>query len=146
MRDGKCQPFQTAGILFEVFFAPDEMASKFLEVWAKYLKYQRVDPPENDSHPYAFTNQSGQPETISNFRGIYKRAVTAIGLNVGRYNGTTLHGHRHSYGYRLASLGLDQLLIQKALHHKNPFSCLSYLHFTSEDLRQRIQAASKRLL
>ena len=102
---------------FSVFFAPDDMTHKFLEAWINYLKYQRVDSPKSQPHPFAFTNRNGEPETIANFRRMHRKAVAAIGLEPHRYNGTSEHGHRHSYGYRLADMGFDERFIQKAMHH-----------------------------
>lgn len=127
---------------FEVFFTPDEMREQFLDTWVNYLKYQRIDPPSDNPHPFAFTNQLGAPETIKNFRRLHEKAISVIGLNRGRYNGTTEHCHRHAYGYRLAEMGLDQIAIQKAMHHRNPNSCLTYIQHTSEDIRNKIRSTS----
>ena len=124
---------------FEVFFAPTEKASEFLLVWANYLKHQRVDPPDNFMHPYAFTNSKGHPETIKNFQRLHADAVRRIGLQPEKYLGTTEHGHRHSYGYRLAEHDFSQREIQKAMHHKNPDSCLVYIQPTNKELRNKMK-------
>lgn len=124
---------------FEVIFNPAEKATEFLIVWANYLKYQRVEPPENNIHPFAFTNSTGAPETIKNFQRLHKRAVEKIGLVPKKEYGTTEHGHRHAYGYRCKKLGLTQVEIQKAMHHKSPLSCLVYISPTSEDLREEMR-------
>jgi site-specific recombinase XerD len=124
---------------FEVMFNPAEKAVEFLNVWAKYLKYQRVEPPISEPHPFAFTNSKGRPETIKNFQRIHKRAVEKIGLRSKKEIGTTEHGHRHAYGYRCRKSGLTQVEIQKAMHHKSPMSCLVYISPTSEDLREAMR-------
>ncbi len=127
---------------FEVFFAPDEARRWFLQAWINYLKYQRIDPPKDQIHPYAFTTKYGTPETIKNFRRLHAEGVKRIGLDLGKYNGTTEHGHRHSYGYRLAGMSFDECFIQKAMHHQNPHSCLAYVQHTNTDIRDGIRAAS----
>lgn len=126
---------------FEVVFCPTYKAKEFLEVWANYLKFQRVEP--KNQHPFAFTNNSGEPETVKNFQRRHKRAVERIGLEFNKAHGTTEHGHRHSYGYRARSLGLTQIEIQKAMHHKSPNSCLIYIKPTNEDIRIEMKEAEK---
>ncbi|NNG81336.1 gamma-mobile-trio recombinase GmtY [Acinetobacter sp. ANC 5378] len=119
---------------FDVVFNPPEKARDFLAIWAKYLKYQRVEPPPNNPHPYAFTNSLGLPETIKNFQRLHRNAVEHIGLEVRKSLGTTEHGHRHAYGFRARKAGLDQIAIQKIMHHKNPNSCLVYIKPTTDEV------------
>lgn len=120
---------------FEVIFNPAEKAEEFLKVWINYLKYQRVEPPEGDPHPFAFTNSRGAPETLKNFQRKHKLAIEKIGLECRKELGTTEHGHRHAYGYRCRKAGLSQIEIQRAMHHKSPMSCLVYTCPTSEEIR-----------
>tara|TARA_R110001583_G_scaffold26533_16_gene95564 strand:+ start:178 stop:1512 length:1335 start_codon:yes stop_codon:yes gene_type:complete len=127
---------------FEVIFAPASSAELFLQTWINYLRYQRVDPPINYQHPFAFTNSKGHPETIKNFRRMHDNAVQKIGLNTGKDEGGICHAHRHSYGFRLNYLGFSQVEIQKAMHHKSPNSCLVYIQPTSDDIRQKMRAIS----
>ena len=101
-----------------------------------YLKFQRVEPTRFEKHPFAFTNSTGAPETIKNFQRLHKRAVEKIGLTVKKELGTTEHGHRHAYGFRARKAGLDQVAIQKAMHHKSPLSCLVYIKPTLEEVEQ----------
>ncbi|BDZ75036.1 integrase [Methylophaga marina] len=126
---------------FEVIFNPTQKAKEFLSVWVKYLKYQRVEP--DNVHPFAFTNDHGEPETIKNFQRRHKRAVERIGLECKKEFGTTEHGHRHAYGYRARKLGLSQVELQKAMHHKSPNSCLVYIKPTSEDIRTEMRQSEK---
>lgn len=124
---------------YEVVFSPPEKAKEFLATWVKYLKYQRVEPPTSMPHPFAFTNSYGHPETIKNFQRLHKNAVNRIGLECKKAHGTTEHGHRHAYGYRLRQYGLNQIEIQKAMHHKSPMSCLVYIKPTNEEVRDKMR-------
>jgi site-specific recombinase XerD len=124
---------------FEVIFSPGHKAKEFLVIWANYLKFQRVEPSPSNFHPFAFTNKEGKPESVKNFQRLHKRAVERIGLVCKKSQGTTEHGHRHAYGYRLRKFGLDQIEIQKAMHHKSPHSCLIYISPTNEDVRNKMR-------
>lgn len=126
---------------FEVIFNPTHKAIEFLQTWVKYLKFQRIEPV--NFHPFAFTNDSGEPDTIKNFQRRHKRAVERIGLECKKDYGTTEHGHRHAYGYRARNLGLSQVELQKAMHHKSPNSCLVYIKPTSDDIRAQLQKEEK---
>ncbi len=126
---------------FLVQFFPSSKAADFLFAWANYLKFQRVDPPEGFEHPYAFTNSKGHPETIKNYQRLHKAAVERLGLEHRKCFGTTEHGHRHSYGYRLAEHGLTQVQIQKSMHHKSPESCLVYIQPSDDELREIMKGA-----
>jgi len=124
---------------FEVIFSHSNIAKIFWNTWIKYLTYQRINPPSNFQHPFAFTNSKGKPETIKNFRRMHNNAVMRIGLNPCKDEGTSCHSHRHSYGYGLSELGFSQVEIQKAMHHKSPDSCLVYIQPTSEEIRNKIR-------
>lgn len=124
---------------FEVVFNPPHKAKEFLLVWVNYLKYQRVEPHRSRSHPFAFTNSKGEPETLKNFQRLHRKAVEKIGLVVKKEYGTTEHGHRHAYGFRARNAGLDQIAIQKAMHHKSPHSCLVYIKPTLEEVKSALK-------
>lgn len=124
---------------FEVVFNPPQKAAEFLLIWTNYLKFQRVEPTRFEKHPFAFTNSTGAPETIKNFQRLHKRAVEKIGLTVKKELGTTEHGHRHAYGFRARKAGLDQVAIQKAMHHKSPLSCLVYIKPTLEEVTEALR-------
>jgi len=123
---------------FEVIFSSKKASLAFREAYTNYLLHQRVDPPSSAPHPYAFTNQKGEPETIKNFQRLHKLAVERIGLTCLKNLGTTEHAHRHSYGYRLVGLGFTPVEIQKAMHHKNIASCLTYIQSSNRDLWDHI--------
>ena len=124
---------------FEVVFNPPRKAREFLAIWVNYLKFQRVEPKASEFHPFAFTNNEGKPETLKNFQRLHKNAVEKIGLVCKKEFGTTEHGHRHAYGYRLRKFGLEHLEIQKAMHHKSPMSCLVYIKPTIEEVREKLK-------
>lgn len=121
---------------FEVVFNPASKAKEFLDLWILYIKYQRVEPEGHESHPYAFTNNNGKPETEKNFQRRHKNTVEKIGLEAKKEHGTTPHGHRHAYGYRCRKSGLEPIEIQKVMHQKSPTSCLVYIKPTSEEIRE----------
>lgn len=127
---------------FEVQFFPPSKAQEFLLAFRNYLLYQRVEP-KGRAHPYAFTNSEGHPETITNFQRLHRAAVKRIGLEPAKYKGTTEHGHRHAYGYRLADAGFSEIEIQKAMHHKSPASCRVYTQPTNADLRTKMRQVEK---
>lgn len=128
---------------FQVLFFPPEKSTEFLLAWRNYLAYQRVDPPAGEMHPYAFTNSDGNPETIKNFQRLHQAAVRRIGLEPDKYSGTTEHGHRHAYGYRLSEHGLTRIEIQKAMHHRSPDSCLVYIQSTDEEIGRRMREVER---
>ncbi|MNM87883.1 Phage integrase family protein [compost metagenome] len=128
---------------FQVYFSPVAKAKEFLYTFESYLKYQRVAAPADSDHPYAFTNSNGEPETLKNFSRQHKNAVNRIGLEHEKYLGTTEHGHRHAYGFRLHAYGMTQIEIQKAMHHKHPDSCLVYMEQTNEEIRACLEHAEK---
>ena len=127
---------------FQVQFFPPEKASEFLLVWQNYLLHQRVEPSRFEGHPYAFTNSKGQPETLKNYQRMHADAVRRIGLEHSKALGTTEHGHRHAYGYRLADHDFSQVEIQKAMHHKSPDSCLVYIEPDDNELREIMRRVS----
>lgn len=124
---------------FEVVFSPPCKAKEFLSVWIQYLKHQRVEPPIGSRHPFAFTNTKGAPETIKNYQRYYRNAVEKIGLECSLSEGTSEHGNRHAYGFRLSEAGLNNFEIQKAMHHKSPLSCAVYTKPTQEEVREKLR-------
>lgn len=131
---------QKKGGFFKVEFRPESKAVEFNDLFQKYLKYQRVKPPKHADHPYAFTTTTGMPENIKNFQRLHKAAVLRIGLTPAKYEGTTEHGHRHAYGYRLHErYGYEPIEIQKLMHQKHKDSCLVYIQPSSKDLRKKMK-------
>lgn len=121
---------------FDVMFYPPSKAVGFTLLLQKYLAIKPVS-----ESPFLFVNSKGKPESKKNFNQKHNRAVQRIGLEPCKSLGTTPHAHRHSYGYRLGQGGFSQLEIQKAMHHKNPDSCLVYLKPTADEVRGQMRGA-----
>lgn len=128
---------------FQVVFSPVMMAKEFLYTFENYLLHQRVSAAAGSEHPYAFTNSKGEPETLKNFSRQHKNAVNRIGLEHVKHLGSTEHGHRHAYGFRLRAYGISQIEIQKAMHHRHVDSCLIYFDQTDDELRASLEHAEK---
>jgi len=135
-------PTTNKQMFFVVDFYPPSKSQEFLLAFQNYLLYQRVDA--KDRHPFAFTNSKSRPETIKNFQRLHRAAVERIGLRCYKYDGTTEHGHRHAYGYRLAENGFSQIEIQRSIHHAHPDSCLVYLQRTDQEVRERMRTVERR--
>ncbi|MBI6949759.1 gamma-mobile-trio recombinase GmtY [Pseudomonas koreensis] len=129
---------------FAVSFFPPEKAVEFLSVFTNYLKFQRVSPPEYENHPYAFTNCYGAPETAKNFSRLHKAAVERLELKHCKQLGTTEHGHRHAYGYRLSEYGFTPLEIKVAMHHRAISSQQVYTQKSDEDVRKYMRSSYER--
>ncbi|MDO8706710.1 MAG: gamma-mobile-trio recombinase GmtY [Sulfuricaulis sp.] len=89
----------------------------FLLVWRLYLR-QLIQIERQ--HPWAFVNlthERGAPMTKGMYAKAHARAVRRIGLVPKKSLGTTEHGHRHAYMYRLAEAKVDKVIIKRAAHH-----------------------------
>ncbi|GAA5645500.1 gamma-mobile-trio recombinase GmtY [Vibrio proteolyticus] len=135
LHSGWKNPLLTSkNLSFDILFFPPSKAIEFTKLLQIYLATQ-----PRGFHPFLFSNTQGLPETKKNFIQKYTRAISRIGMSVGKSEGTTPHAHRHAYGYRLREAGFDQLTIQKAMHHKSPESCLVYIAPSDNDVRQWMQ-------
>jgi integrase len=123
---------------FEVFFFPHEAGEAFARLWRDYHLKQRIKPKAGAEHPYAFTNNEGRCYSHLMFRKSHKLAVARVGLEYGKFHGTTPHGHRHSYGQRMAAAQAPPLVIKTAMHHKSIESSKTYTEPKSSDLRRRM--------
>ncbi len=123
---------------FEVLFYPHAAGLVFAELWRDYHLKQRVKPEAGKAHPYAFTNQDGQPYSHRMFRKSHKLAIERIGLFYEKMSGTTPHGHRHAYGQRLARDEANPLLIKNAMHHASLKSGMTYTESTTTQMRQEL--------
>ncbi|HEY0286295.1 MAG TPA: gamma-mobile-trio recombinase GmtY [Pseudomonas sp.] len=126
----------------EVAFFPLTAAKLFMESYLMYLKH-RVNPPLTASHPYAFTNTEGEPETVKNFNRQHIAAVERIGLQHAKRVGTSEHGHRHAYGYRLEEGEVAPTVIQKALHQKSRSSQEVYKEPNAKDMRDAFRKGER---
>lgn len=99
-----------------VHWFPTWWGEVFLGLYRRYIAQRPVL-----RHPYLFFSETkrhcGEPYTPASFKQEHARAVRRIGLIPGKNKGTTVHGHRHAYGSRLADARLPPEVIKSALHH-----------------------------
>jgi len=117
--------------------------------WDLYKRYIMEIGPKNLSNPYLFVSTHhksfGLPYTINAFRDSHQNAIKKIKLHYKKEFGTTPHAHRHAYGQNLQNSGLPKNIIQKALHHKSPFSQMVYTLPSVEKINQVLNEASNNI-
>ena len=116
-----------------------------MRLWRLYLR-QLSEIPR--THPWAFVNLThncGDPYTISHYARAHAKAVRRIGLIPRKADGTTEHGHRHAYMYRLALAKVDKLVIKRAAHHRSINSQTVYTEPELVLIRQAMDDVYKRL-
>lgn len=130
------------------WFKPD-YAEKFSEVWSKYMEQVADIPLHLRNHPYAFINIHREPKggiySLDKFITAHGRACERIGLQVEKQLGTTPHGHRHSYGRRLAKAGIEPSLIKKCMHHSTELSQETYTGQTTQEALLALDTAFQRM-
>lgn len=127
------------------WFLP-EYGEWFLQLWHRYLN--QVVRIERD-HPFAFINLRREPMgamyTLTQYNKAHAAACERIGLTVGKALGTTPHGHRHAYGRRLKSAGVDKPLIRRFMHHASEESQQVYTQATNREAIAALETAAQRL-
>lgn len=127
------------------WFLP-EYGEWFLQLWHRYL--EQVARVERD-HPFAFINLNREPlgamYTLTQYNKAHAAACERIGLSVGKALGTTPHGHRHAYGRRLRSAGVDKPDIRRFMHHASEESQEVYTQATTREALAALEAAAQRL-
>ena len=127
------------------WFSP-EYGEWFLQLWHRYL--EQVARIERD-HPFAFVNLSREPlgamYTLTQYNKAHAAACERIGLTVSKALGTTPHGHRHAYGQRLRSAGVDKPLIRRFMHHASEKSQEVYTQPTTREALAALEAAAQRM-
>lgn len=130
------------------WFIPD-YAELFMQIWEKYMEEVADIPLWLRRHPYAFMNIYREPKgsiySLDKFISSHGRACERIGLRVDRQLGTTPHGHRHSYGRRLAAAGVPSKLIKKCMHHSTEQSQEVYTTNTTQEALAALAAAFQRM-
>lgn len=133
----------------EPYWFKPEYAEQFAEVWGKYMEEVADIPLRLRTHPYAFMNIYREPKggiyALDKFITAHGRACERIGLQVEKRLGTTAHGHRHSYGRRLAEAGIEPSLIKKCMHHSSEQSQETYTGKTTQEALQTLEAAFQRM-
>lgn len=130
----------------QAYWFPADYGRLFLTLWRKYL---RQIIPLARPHPYAFVNLSGSHAggmyCLDTFQEAHKRAILRCGLAAEKEDGTTPHGHRHSYGRALRRAGVHPRMIQKALHHKALSSQAVYTAPTMDEVSDELNQALEKL-
>lgn len=133
----------------QAFWFQPHYAEQFLEVWNKYLEEVADIPPRLRRHPYAFMNIRRAPiggiYSLGKYTTAHGQACERIGLQVAKHLGTSLHGHRHSYGRRLEKAGVGPSLIKKCMHHSNEKSQGVYTTRTTNEVLEALEAAFLRM-
>lgn len=130
----------------QVHWFPEEYGRWFLSIWKRYV---RTIAGVDRQHPYAFINLQGpsigKPYSPQQFRRSFARAVRRIGLVPKKANGTTEHGCRHGYAWRLKKNGVSELFIQRLMHHGSPESQKVYTAPERKDIAAALKEAQQKL-
>lgn len=126
--------------LATVYWISDVAKKNFCELAMIYFRYrenliQHRLASGASNHPFFFVSNGvdqannidyrGAPYSYFAFEKSWNRAlkrlakILAVKLNPSKANGLTPHGARHFYGTMLKELGVDERVIQEALHHLN---------------------------
>ncbi len=127
------------------WFVP-EYGEWFLQLWHRYLEQvARIDR----NHPFAFINLIRQPVgamyTLTQYNKAHAAACERIGLTVGKALGTTPHGHRHAYGLRLRTAGVEKAHIRRFMHHSSEASQEVYTQPSTREALMALEAAAQRM-
>lgn len=130
----------------QVHWFPDILGQWFLTIWKRYL---RVLATVDRQHPYAFINLQGpvvgKPYTPKQFSRCFNRAVLRIGLTPKKKLGTTVHGCRHAYAQRLKDSGVDEVNIQRLMHHCSIESQKAYTAPERKEIARALKEAEQEL-
>ncbi|WP_442782881.1 gamma-mobile-trio recombinase GmtY [Collimonas fungivorans] len=128
------------------WFSKAKYGTLFLDIWKRYL--EQVATVERQ-HPYAWVNLSrgnaGGIYTISSYLKSLQGAVERIGLVYGKQFGTTSHGPRHAYGQRARRGGVNEIILQRVMHHCSPNSQLVYTQPELSEVTAALEQAAQRL-
>lgn len=129
-----------------VHWFPSYWGEIFLSLFKSYIFHCRK---RVSSHPYllvsAKTGYAGDPYTVDSFRQAHANACIRIGLNPSKEDGTTPHGHRHAYGQALSKAKVDEIFIQRAMHHRSIHSQRVYTAPTQVQMMEALSTAEARL-
>lgn len=142
------------------YFFYQDAERLFRELYIKYLRYRAdlIDLYKSRTsriHPFLFVNRhkelAGAPYSIHAYRAAleraYKRIEKKMGITIkrGKYSGTTPHGMRHFFGQTLTDAGIEQKVIQKALHHRSILSQTVYTEPSETLIRNTLDEAALKL-
>ncbi|TMO56358.1 gamma-mobile-trio recombinase GmtY [Pseudoalteromonas phenolica] len=105
---------------FTVQWFPLSAGVVFKKLVTIYLSNERYRTVNKDKpHPFLFTNKSGAPASLAQYRKAHTNALIKLGYDPSRFAGNNPHGNRHNYASTLAELGVDPLARKKSLHHSS---------------------------
>lgn len=129
-----------------VHWFPSYWGEVFLQLFKIYITKFRS---RHCHHPYLFVSHkdsvAGDPYTIDSYRQAHAKAVRRIGLEPSKEFGTTPHGHRHAFGQALVNAGVEQKVVQHALHHKSIESQTPYTLPSAVQVAAALKEAEGRL-
>lgn len=130
----------------QVHWFPSYWGEIFLALFKVYITKLRS---RHCNHPFLFVSLKdsvgGAPYTVDSFRQAHARAVKRTGLVPSKSNGTTPHGHRHSYAQMLTDAAIGAEVIQAALHHKSLESQQVYKEPTADKVNSTLRHASEKI-
>jgi integrase len=142
----KTRVVDNADNYIQLHWFPSEFGTLFMRLWKDYLRYLVATERH---HPYAFVSfwrkQTGNPLTINAFNHNYGVGLKRINLYPSKAEGFGPHGHRHSYGRRLAKAGVDPIIRKKALHHSSIESQAVYTAPSILEVSESLTKGSERL-
>ena len=130
----------------EVHWFPTIFGKFFSKLWHDYI---RILSGIERNHPYAFVSfhykYIGQPYTLNAFHYNYSKGLKRIGLKSSKSAGLSPHAHRHSYAQRLRRAGLQEIIIQKCLHHVSIGSQVVYTTPNLKEITTSLNLATEQL-
>ena len=135
----------------EVRWAHPSFGRMFMDLWRVYLRQRSSLEKKIGSfpHPYAWVNISdgelGAPYKVGRYVEAFESAVQRIGLIPDKKRGTTPHGCRHNYAWRLEEAGVSPITIKNCLHHNALDSQLVYTKATRDKIDKELNAGVKRM-
>lgn len=118
----------------------------FFDIWKRYLEQVAFI---DRTHPYAWINLDREPVggmyTVGSYQKSLQSAVERIGLVYGKTHGTTAHGPRHSYGQRARRGGVNEVIIQRVMHHCSPESQLVYTQPELKEATEALERATRKI-
>jgi hypothetical protein len=130
----------------QVHWFPDDWGHLFTHLWDKY---QEQIVHIQRSHPWAWINlnsaNAGGIYTIKQYTKALERAVMRINLPFGKQHGTSAHGFRHAYGQRARRAEINEVIIQRMMHHASPDSQKIYTQPDMSETQSAMTAATNKL-
>lgn len=111
----------------------------FLKLWNIFLIQRAL---MNCNHPFAFATKNGAPYSPDSFSRAFARAVERIGMTSAKMLGTTSHGCRHAYAYRMKDSKIEPVIRMKAMHHHAIESQMVYTQPQVDEVTEALDNAA----